>query len=170
LAQSVSKTREIFSRVDDIWDLVSDLGDEGRYWSGYGDVKVVKRQDQVIELEVSFSGLESGMGRELHTLDPKKSITTKLTGGPIVGERSLILVPMSRNSTRVDVRWRFEPRGIPKFASDLVGEHIAIQTEEALNRIEESAGRAAPFAGCAHRDLGHLDGRARKQAARDAIA
>jgi hypothetical protein len=145
LAQSVSRTREIFSRVDDIWDLVSDLGNEGKYWSGYGDVKVVGRQEQVIEVEVSFAGIENARGRELHMLDPKKSIATKLIGGPIVGERSLVLVPMGRNSTRVDVRWRFEPRGVPTFASDLVGEEIAKQTEEALNRIEESAG-AAPFA------------------------
>ncbi|MDA4132328.1 MAG: SRPBCC family protein, partial [Thaumarchaeota archaeon] len=145
-AQSVSKTREIFFRVDDIWDVVSDLGNEGRYWSGYGDVKVVSRQERAIEIEVSFAGLENAKGKELHMLYPKKSIATKLTGGPIVGERSLVLVPMSRNSTRVDVRWRFEPRGIPKFASDLVGEEIAKKTEEALNRIEESARRAAPFA------------------------
>jgi ribosome-associated toxin RatA of RatAB toxin-antitoxin module len=145
LAQSVSRTREIFSRVDDIWDLVSDLGNEGKYWSGYGDVKVVNRQERVIELEVSFAGLQSAKGRELHMLDPKKSIATKLMEGPILGERSLVLVPMGRNSTRVDVRWRFEPRDIPRFASDLMGEEIAKQTEEALNRIEESAG-AAPFA------------------------
>jgi len=146
LARSVSRTREIFSKVDDIWDLVSDLGNEGMYWSGYGDVKVVSRQERVIELEVSFAGLDNAKGREIHMLDPKRSIATKLTGGPIVGERSLVLVPMGRNSTRVDVRWRFEPRGSPKFTSDLVGEEIAKQTEEALNRIEESAGRAAPFA------------------------
>jgi ribosome-associated toxin RatA of RatAB toxin-antitoxin module len=146
LAQSVSKRREIFSKVDDIWDLVSDLGNEGSYWSGYGDVKVVSRQEQVVEIEVSFAGLENARGRELHMLDPKKSIATKLSGGPIVGERSLVLVPMGRNSTRVDVEWRFEPMSIPKFASDLVGQHIAKQTEEALNRIEESARRTAPFA------------------------
>jgi hypothetical protein len=144
LAQSASRTREIFSRVDDICDLVSDLGNEGKYWSGYGDVKVVSGHEQVIEVEVSFAGLENARGRELHMLDPKKSIATKLMGGPIVGKRSLVLVPMGRNSTRVDVRWRFEPRDIPKFASDL-GEEIAKQTEEALNRIEESAA-AAPFA------------------------
>jgi len=146
LARSVSRTREIFSKVDDIWDLVSDLGNEGMYWSGYGDVKVVSRQERVIELEVSFAGLDNAKGREIHMLDPKRSIATKLTRGYIVGERSLVLVPMGRNSTRVDVRWRFEPRGSPKFASDLVGEEIAKQTEEALNRIEESAGRAAPLA------------------------
>ena len=63
-----------------------------------------------------------------------------------MGERNLVLVPMSRNRTRVDVRWRFEPRGIPKFASDLVGEEIAKRTEEELNRIEESSGWAAHFA------------------------
>ena len=146
MAQYVSRTREIFSKVDDIWDLVSDLGNEGKYWSGYGDIKVVSGRERVIELEVSFAGLENAKGREIHMLDPKRSISTKLEGGPIVGERSLVLIPMSRNSTRVDVRWRFEPRGIPNFASDLVGEQIAKQTEEALNRIEESAGRAAPFA------------------------
>ena len=146
MAQSVSKSREIFSKVDDIWDLVSDLANEGDYWSGYCDVNVVSRREQVVEVEVSFSGLENAKGREIHTLDPKKSIATKLTGGPIVGERSLVLIPMNRNSTRVDVRWRFEPRGVPKFASDLVGEEIAKQTEEALNRIEESSGRAANFA------------------------
>jgi len=146
LAQSVSQSREIFSKVDDIWGLVSDLANEAKYWSGYGDVKVVSRQERAIEIEVSFAGLEDAKGRELHLLDPKRSIATKLTGGPVVGERSLVLIPMSRNSTRVDVRWRFQPKGIPKFAPDLLGEEIARQTEEALNRIEESSGGAASFA------------------------
>lgn len=146
MAQAVSRTREIFSKVDDVWELVSDLGNEWKYWSGYSDVKVVGRRERSVELEVSFAGLKNAKGRELHLLDPKNSIATTLSGGPIVGERSLVLVPMGKHSTRVDVKWRFQPRGVPNFAFDTVSEEMAKRTEEALNRIEEFAGRAAPFA------------------------
>lgn len=146
MAWAVSRTREIFSKVDDIWELVSDLGNEWKYWSGYADVKVVSRHELAVELEVSFAGLGNAKGRELHLLDPKKSIATKLSGRHMVGERILVLVPMGKTSTRVDVRWRFEPRGVPSFAVDLVSEEIVVRTEEALNRIEESAGRGTPFA------------------------
>jgi hypothetical protein len=132
------RTREVFSKVDRVWGLVSDLGNEGEYWSSCGDVQVLDSHDNVVEIELSFLGARNLRSRESHLLYPKKSISTRLTGGQIVGERDLVLVPLGRNSTRVDIKWRLEPRGLSSFAFGLVSREIAMRTEEALNRIEES--------------------------------
>jgi hypothetical protein len=77
------------------------------------------------------------------TLDPKKSVELRMKDGPIVGSRTIVLVPLCKVEVRVDVAFDYRLNGIPKFACDAVEDELSRETEEALTRIAREAERLA---------------------------
>lgn len=138
----VAATREVFSKVEVLWDLVSDIRNEGAYWSCYRDVRVVSASGGLVEVETS-----APWTAEVHLLLPRKRVAARLMGGLLEGERVLTLVPMGRNSTRVDVEWTVDEGRGSRAAFGLVCEEMARLSQDALNRFAESAERSGCYSG-----------------------
>jgi hypothetical protein len=64
-----------------------------------------------------------------------------MAGATMAGERNLVLVPLGKTNTRIDVSWRFEVKDAPGFVQVLVKRQISKATEEALDRIKEETER-----------------------------
>jgi carbon monoxide dehydrogenase subunit G len=130
----INASREVPVPLDRIWDVVSDVESEPRYWRDLHAVYNVRRNGNVIEREVTV-GFQNSKGRQIVELHPKKSIEVTLTEGPIIGTRIMTLIPSSGETTKVDVSWDVKLSGIPILFKGLVRERISAGTEEALDRI-----------------------------------
>jgi carbon monoxide dehydrogenase subunit G len=139
----IAKSREISSSIDQVWDTISNLDNEGKHWSVIKNVKVLRRDENTIEREATIMRGPMGNVRSLQTLilDPKKSITLRMTEGVLIGTRTMVLNPSDKNRTRIDVTWEFELVRIPGFARSFVKNRISEVTEGALTQLAEEAER-----------------------------
>jgi hypothetical protein len=107
----IEKSREIISSVDSVWEILSDTDKDEEYWGAIRDIKVLKKDGNIIEREATVGPRAFAQkSRQTIVLDPKKSIGLTMTGEGMGGERKITLVPKGENSTRVDVSWRWRSR------------------------------------------------------------
>jgi hypothetical protein len=136
----IKTSQEIPASLDRVWDVVSDVDSEPRYWRDLHAVYNVRRDGNVIEREVTV-GNRNSKGRQIVVLHPKKSIEVRLTAGPMIGTRIISLIPSSSDNetTKVNVSWDVKLSGIPLLFRGVVRERIAEGTKEALDRIARAA-------------------------------
>jgi hypothetical protein len=130
----INTCREIHAPLDRVWDVVSDMDSEPRYWRDLHAIYNISKKDNIIEREVTV-GFRNSKGSQIVELHPKKSIEVALTKGPMIGSRIITLIPSSDKTTKVDVLWDVKLSGIPLLFRRVVRERIAEGTEEALDRI-----------------------------------
>ncbi len=134
---TISKSREIRAGIDGVWEIVSKVDDEPKYYDGLNSVKNLSKIGNVVEREVVVGFLKHE-GRQTVTLNPKRSVEVKMTKGPIVGTRVTTLSTMTDSKTRIEVSWNIEFR-VPAFVRDMVKGEVEEGTEKALNRIAKEA-------------------------------
>jgi uncharacterized protein YndB with AHSA1/START domain len=131
----IKTSREIPASIDRVWNIVSDVDSEPRYWRDLHAVYNIRRNGNVIEREVTV-GFKNSKGCQIVELHPKKSIKVRLIEGPMIGNRIITLIPSSGDEkTKVDVSWDVKLSGIPLLFRGIVRERIAEGTKEALERI-----------------------------------
>jgi ribosome-associated toxin RatA of RatAB toxin-antitoxin module len=134
---TISKSREMPASLHRLWEIVSDVDNEPKYYDGLNSVKNLSRNGNVIEREVVVGYLKHE-GRQTITLNPKTFVEVKMTKGPMIGTRLTSLTPLTDSNTRVDVSWRVEFR-VPTFVRGMVRREVEKGTENALNRIAKAA-------------------------------
>jgi uncharacterized protein YndB with AHSA1/START domain len=130
----INASRDIPAPLDRVWEIVSDVDSEPRYWRDLHSIYNISRNDNIIEREVTV-GFRDTKSRQIVELRPKKSIEVTLTEGPMTGNRVITLIPSSNKTTRVNVSWDVKLSGIPLLFRGVVRERIVEGTEEALDRI-----------------------------------
>ena len=130
---NVKVSREIAAPLDKVWDIVSDVDNEAKYWHGTKAVKNISREGNVIKREVIIAFKDSKTIQTV-TLNPRSSIETRIIEGPIIGTK-LVTLNENDGKTRVDVEWDFKLAGLLSMFSGMVKKHINEGTEQALERI-----------------------------------
>ena len=135
----ISKSREVASSVDRVWDVISNLDKERKYWSVIKDIRILRRDGNTIEREATIMRGPMGDVKSLQTLNlnPRTSTILRMTKGPLIGTRKIVLKSLGEKKTRIDVSWEFELEGIPEFAHSFVKNNISSVTESALTQIAE---------------------------------
>ena len=135
----ITKSREVASSIEQVWDAVSNLDNEKRHWSVIEDVRILRRDGNTIDREATIMRGPMGNVKGLQTLilNPRASTILRMTNGPLIGIRKILLNSLSKKTTRIDVVWEFELEGIPEFAHSFVKNSISRVTENALTQIAE---------------------------------
>ena len=139
--EEIKVSREISAPVDQIWNIVSDVDNETKYWTTYKTIKNINKIDNIIEREVTVTaGPQNAKTHQFVTVNPEQMvIRTNITEGPVTGSRVLILSPSSDiNATKIDVLWNIDMSGIPVIVKGLAKDNFMKTTEEALNRIAQT--------------------------------
>jgi uncharacterized protein YndB with AHSA1/START domain len=139
--EEIKVSREISAPVDQIWNIVSDVDNETKYWTTYKNIKNINKIDNIIEREVTVTaGPQNAKTHQFVTVNPEQMvIQTNITEGPVTGSRVLILSPSSDiNATKIDVLWNIDMSGIPVIVKGLAKDNFMKTTEEALYRIAQT--------------------------------
>jgi uncharacterized protein YndB with AHSA1/START domain len=139
--EEIKVSREISAPVDQIWNIVSDVDNETKYWTTYKNIKNINKIDNIIEREVTVTaGPQNAKTHQFVTVNPEQMvIQTNITEGPVTGSRVLILSPSSDiNATKIDVLWNIDMSGIPVIVKGLAKDNFMKTTEDALNRIAQT--------------------------------
>ena len=136
-----SKRREVGCAIDSVWEVISDVDNDPRYYEGLNSIKNVSRNGNVIEREVVV-GFMNHAGRQTVTLTPKDSVEVRMTKGPMTGTRTTSLTRLDGSKTRIEVSWDVELH-VPSFVQGMVKRQLSRGTEEALDRIMMASEKAA---------------------------
>jgi ribosome-associated toxin RatA of RatAB toxin-antitoxin module len=136
---SIWVTREIPATLDKVWDIVSDIDNEPRYWHGTKSVKNITKKGDITEREVVIAFKESKC-RELVVLDPKKSVKVDVIDGIMKGtEKNITINSNGTNKTKIDVVWNIRLSGFKRVFAIMIKKHIKEGTEDAITRIAKAA-------------------------------
>jgi uncharacterized protein YndB with AHSA1/START domain len=142
--EEIKASREISSPIDQVWNVVSDIDNETKYWSTFKAIKNINTTSinmttNRTEREVTLvtGPLGETITHQFVTVNPEQFVVeTNITEGPVTGNRILTLSPSSNaNATRIDVFWNVDMSGIPIFGKGFARDGIMRTTEEALSNI-----------------------------------
>jgi uncharacterized protein YndB with AHSA1/START domain len=142
--EEIRASREISAPIDQVWNVVSNVDNETKYWSTFKAIKNINKTAinmtaNTTEREVTLAAgpLGETITHQFVTVNSEQFVVqTNITEGPVTGTRLLTLSPSSNsNATKIDVLWNVDLSGIPIFGRGFAKDGIMRTTEEALSNI-----------------------------------
>jgi uncharacterized protein YndB with AHSA1/START domain len=142
--EEIKASREMSSPIDQVWNVVSNIDNETKYWSTFKAIKNINKTAtnttaNTTEREVTIvtGPLGETVTHQFVTVNPEQFVVeTNITKGPVTGTRVLTLSPSSNtNATRIDAVWNVDISGIPFFGRGFAKDGIMRTTEQALSNI-----------------------------------
>jgi uncharacterized protein YndB with AHSA1/START domain len=143
--EEIRASREISAPIDQVWNVVSNVDNETKYWSTFKAIKNINKTAinmtaNTTEREVTLVVGPQGetITHQFVTVNSEQFVVqTNITEGPVTGTRLLTLSPSSSNTnaTKIDVLWNVDLSGIPIFGRGFAKDGIMRTTEEALSNI-----------------------------------
>ena len=130
---------EIDASIDKVWNIVSDLDSEPKFWKGTKEVRNISKEGNIITREVTIAFRDSKCMQTV-TLYPKEKIQVQFTKGIIEGSKTITLVPLE-NKTRLDAVWDMKLSGMMGMFTGMIKKHIQSGTEQALQSIKQESQR-----------------------------
>ena len=130
---------EVRAQIDKVWDLVSDIDNEPKFWKGTKEVKNFSKEGNVVKREITIAFRDQKCQQEV-TLYPKEKITAEFTKGIIKGNKTLNLIPKDEK-TILQAKWDVKLTGMMGMFTGMVKKHIKNGTDLALQSIKEELER-----------------------------
>jgi len=130
---------EINATVDKVWDIVSDIDNEPKFWKGTKEVKNLSKEGDTIKREITIAFRDQKCLQEVR-LEPKKRIEAKFTKGIINGEKIVSIIP-NEEKTVLRTVWDIKLTGMMGMFTGMIKNHIKSGTEQAMQSIKEEIER-----------------------------
>lgn len=130
---------EINATIDRVWEIVSDIDNEPRFWKGTKQVNNISKEGNTINREIIIAFRDQKCLQQV-TLEPKKKIIAKFTKGIINGEK-IITLNSTKGRTILDTEWNIKLTGVMGMFTGMIKKHIKSGTEQAMQSIKEEIER-----------------------------
>jgi len=128
---------DINAPVDRVWDIISDLDNEPKFWRGTKETRIISRDGNVVTREITIAFRDSKCIQKI-TIQPKEKIYAEFTKGIIKGSKTLILKPKD-DSSLLEANWDVKMSGLAGMFTGMIKKHIRSGTEQALESIKQKA-------------------------------
>ncbi len=135
----IEVSTKIKSSVDKVWDIVSDMDNETKYWKGTKEIHNISKDGNKINREVIIAFRDSKCLQEV-TLYPKEKIEAVFTKGIIQGTKTIRLKPQD-NEVLLEAVWDMKLSGMMGMFTGMIKKHVKSGTEQALQAIKSEAER-----------------------------
>jgi len=126
---------EIDSTVDKVWDVVSDIDNEPKFWKGTKEIKNLSKDGNTVNREITIAFRDQKCMQEVK-LEPKEKIEFKFTKGIIKGEKIISLIPKDEK-TILNTVWDIKLTGMMGMFTGIIKKHIKSGTEQAMQSIKK---------------------------------
>jgi len=123
--------------VDKVWDIISDLDNEPKFWKGTKETRIISRDGNVVTREIVIAFRDSKCMQKI-TIQPKEKIYAEFTKGIIKGSKTLTLKPKD-GSSLLEANWDVKMSGLAGMFTGMIKKHIRSGTEQALESIKQKA-------------------------------
>ena len=135
----IQSSIRINASADKVWDVVSDLDNEPKFWKGTKEIKNISKEENKVTREITIAFKDSKCMQEV-TLEPKRKIQAVFTKGIIEGTKTIELIPVE-NTTEVEVIWDIKLSGLMGMFTGMIKKHIKNGTDQALESIKQEVER-----------------------------
>jgi len=130
---------QIDASIDKVWDVVSDIDNEPKFWKGTKEVRNISKEGDTINREVTIAFRDQKCLQEVK-IYPKEKIHAKFTKGIIDGEKIVSLVEKNQKTT-LTTFWDIRLTGMMGMFTGMIKKHIKSGTEQAMQSIKEEIER-----------------------------
>ena len=130
---------DIEAPVTKVWDIVSDLDNEPRYWKGTKKIRNLSKNGNTVNREITIAFKDQKCLQEV-TLHPIEKIQAVFTKGIIKGVK-IITLKKKNASTQLETVWDIKLSGVMRVFTGIIKKHIKNGTEQALQSIKQEAER-----------------------------
>ena len=127
---------KINATIDKVWEIVSDIDNESKFWKGTKSVRNISKEGNVVNREITIAFKDKKCLQKV-TLYPKEKIHALFTKGIIDGTKTISLTPQD-GMTKLEAVWDIKLSGMMGIFTGMVKKHIQSGTEQALQSIKES--------------------------------
>lgn len=126
---------EINATIEEVWDIVSDIDNEPKFWKGTKEVRNISKEGNIINREITIAFRDQKCLQQVK-LEPKERIIAKFTKGIINGEKIISLIPTGEK-TILRVVWEIKLTGMMGMFTGMIKKHIKSGTNQAMQDIKE---------------------------------
>ena len=135
----IEVSTKIQSTVDKVWDIISDIDNETKYWKGTKEIHNISKDGNKINREVIIAFRDSKCLQEV-TLNPKEKIEVVFTKGIIEGTKTINLKTLE-GEILLEAIWDVKLSGMMGMFTGMIKKHVKSGTEQALQAIKLEAER-----------------------------
>jgi Polyketide cyclase / dehydrase and lipid transport len=135
----ISESIEINSTYDKVWEIVSDVDHEEKYWWGTKEVRNISKEEEgnVINREITQNFRNSKITQRV-TISPKNAeVRIEYLKGVTRGLKVLKVVKVGENQQKLEAFWDIRFPGIYRLMSPFITGHVRKGTIDALQRIKD---------------------------------
>jgi len=126
---------EVNSTVEKVWEVVSNIDNEPRFWKGTKEVKTLSKEGNIIKREITIAFRDQKCLQEIQ-LKPKEEIKARFTKGILDGTKIIMLIPKNNNVV-LKTTWDIKLSGKMNMFTAIIKNHIKSGTEQAMKSIKE---------------------------------
>jgi carbon monoxide dehydrogenase subunit G len=130
---------EIDASIDKVWEIVSDIDNEPKFWKGTKEVRNISKDGDTINREITIAFRDQKCLQEVK-IYPKEKIHAKFTKGIIKGEKIISLIQKNEKIT-LTAFWDIKLTGMMGMFTGMIKKHIKSGTEQAMQSIKEEIER-----------------------------
>ncbi|MDH3766365.1 MAG: SRPBCC family protein [Nitrosopumilus sp.] len=130
---------EINATVDKVWDVVSNIDNEPKFWKGTKEIKNISKEGNTVNREITIAFRDQKCLQEVK-IYPKEKIEARFTKGIISGEKTISLIP-KEGKTILYALWDIKLTGMMSMFTGMIKKHIKSGTEQAMQSIKEEIER-----------------------------
>ena len=130
---------EISAQIDKVWDIVSDIDNEPKFWKGTKEIRNISKNENTVNREITIAFRDQKCIQEVK-LYPKKKIEAVFTKGIIYGTK-IITLTAKDGKTLLNVKWDIKLTGVMGMFTGMIKKHIESGTVQALQKIKEEIER-----------------------------
>ena len=127
---------QINSSVDKVWNIVSDLDRESKFWNNITKTRTLSTEGNVVKYEITLGKVDRCL--QTVTLYPQEKILAEFTKGIIAGTKTTTLTS-SAGGTNLEMLWDVKFKGMAGFMSGKLNSDLQDNTEQALLAIKHAA-------------------------------
>ena len=126
---------EINATVEKVWEVISDIDNEPKFWKGTKEVKTLSIEGGIIKREITIAFRDQKCLQEIQ-LKPKKEIKAKFTKGILEGTKIITLTPKN-DKVIMETSWEIKLSGMMNMFTSMIKNHIKSGTEQAMKSIKK---------------------------------
>ena len=130
---------EISAPIDKVWDIISDIDNEPKFWKGTKEIRNISKNGNIITREITIAFRDQKCMQEVK-LQPKEKIEFVFTKGIIDGIK-IITLTLKDEKTLLKVKWDIKLTGMMGMFTGIIKKHIESGTVQALQKIKEEIER-----------------------------
>ena len=137
----IKESIQIDSSVDKVWNVVSDLDRESKFWNNITKTRTLSTEGNVIKYEITLGKMDRCL--QTVTLYPQEKILAEFTKGTIDGTKTTMLTP-SAGGTNLEITWDVKFKGMAGFMSGKLNSDFQDNTKQALMAIKQASEGKTP--------------------------